>query len=74
MSAPFVPLRQLFLNDGVGALSLVETLDEGRAGHRAAPFVEGPADERAVLVFIQLNPLGGFKGDAVLGCLDNAYG
>src|ERR1700761_5390376 len=71
--APYDLLGQLLLDDGVGALLLVEPPEESRGGHLAAPFVEGPADERAVLVVIQLDRRGGFEGDAVLGCLDNAY-
>jgi hypothetical protein len=74
MPIPFVPLRQLFLDDGVGVLPLVETLEESRGGHLAAPFVEGPADEGAVLIIIQLDPRGGLEGDTVLGCLDDSYG
>lgn len=66
-----VPPRQLLRRNGVGGASGVEAADERRRARRAAPDVEGPAHECAVLVRVQHDGRGGLQSDAVLESLNN---
>lgn len=69
LAPALVPLRQLLAGDCVGVLARVETLDEGRGARVAAADVEGPADQRAVLVGRERDRFACVVGDAVLGGL-----
>ncbi len=69
LAAGEAPLGELGGEDLCGALALVEALDELGALGVAAADVEGPADEGAVLVLVELDLVVGVLGDAVLEAL-----
>lgn len=70
LTATQLPLRELLSSDGVRILALVEPLDEGGGPDIATADVEGPADERAILVCVQHDRRLGDLGDALLSDLE----
>lgn len=67
LAVGLVPARELLVGDSVWVLAVVEALDQSRRLHVAAANVEGPRDQRAVLVVIESG--GDGVGEAVLELL-----
>ena len=65
LAARFVPLGQLGRGHLVRVLFLVQPLDQGRGACVSAPNVEGPADQGAILVGVELNGVLDLLADAL---------
>ena len=66
-----IPPRQLLCSHSIGAITLVQPFNQGRASGIATANIESPADQSTVLVRVEFDRVLDILGDALASSLES---